>query len=89
MSYCVKCIVKGRVQGVFFRASTQDKAHQLHIKGHAYNLINGDVEIVACGKKENITALQEWLWVGPDGAVVDDVLCEVMDGDVEGGFVTG
>ena len=89
MTCCVKCIVKGRVQGVFYRASAQDYARQLHIKGHAYNLFNGDVEVVACGKEKNVKQLQEWLWDGPNGAVVEDVNCEVLEGDVEGGFVVG
>lgn len=89
MSYCVKCIVKGQVQGVFFRSSTQNKARQLHLKGHAFNLISGEVEVVACGKQENVRVLQDWLWNGPDGAVVDDVSCEEVVCDVEGGFVTG
>jgi len=89
MSYCVKCIVKGRVQGVFYRAFTQDKAQQLHLKGHAYNMNNGDVEVVVCGKEDKVKQLQEWLWKGPDYAVVESVDCEVIEGDVEGGFVVG
>lgn len=89
MSYCVKCIVKGKVQGVFYRDTTRSMARTLNIKGHAYNLVNGDVEVVACGKKENVERLQEWLWQGPDHADVADVKCEELVGDVEGGFVIG
>ena len=77
------------MQGVFYRASTQDKARQLHLNGHACNLVNGDVEVVACGKEENVKRLQTWLWNGPSGAIVKDVMCEVIVGDVEGGFVIG
>lgn len=89
MAYCVKCIIKGRVQGVFYRASTQNKARQLHLKGHVYNMNNGDVEVVACGEEDQVKHLQEWLGQGPDGAVVEEVICEVVEGDVEGGFVVG
>jgi acylphosphatase len=89
MSYCVKCIVKGQVQGVFYRASTQEKARQLHLKGHAYNILNGDVEVVACGKRENVKQLQQWLWDGPVDAIVEDVNCEFFEGDVLGEFITG
>ena len=89
MPYCVKCLVKGRVQGVFYRTSTEQQAHQLQLSGHAYNLLNGDVEVVACGKEANVKQLQNWLKQGPEGALVDDVICEVLEGDVEGGFVVG
>lgn len=89
MSYCIRCIVKGRVQGVFYRDTTRTKAHELDLTGHAYNLINGDVEVVACGDKKNVKKLQEWLWQGSPNSSVTDVLCEVADGDVEGGFVVG
>ena len=89
MSYCIKCIVKGQVQGVFYRDTTRAKAHELDLAGHAYNLINGDVEVVACGDEKNVKQLQEWLWQGSPHSSVTDVLCEVADGDVEGGFVVG
>lgn len=89
MSYCIKCIVKGRVQGVFYRDTTRSKAHELNLAGHAYNLMNGDVEVVACGTEEKVRQLQEWLWQGPKHAVVHDVTCEVVEGDIEGGFVIG
>jgi acylphosphatase len=81
--------VKGRVQGVFFRASTQDKARELNLVGHAYNLVSGDVEVVACGNETKVRQLQEWLWQGPSAALVEDVLCQEVEVDVEGGFVIG
>ncbi|MEJ2141687.1 MAG: acylphosphatase [Gammaproteobacteria bacterium] len=89
MSYCIKCIIKGRVQGVFYRDTTRTRARELGLAGHAYNLMNGDVEVVACGKEAKVKQLQEWLWQGPEHADVIDVLCEEVDGDVEGGFVIG
>lgn len=85
----MKCIVKGQVQGVFYRDSTRSRAYELGLTGHAYNMVNGDVEVVACGKEKNVKQLQEWLWQGPQSAVVSDVVCEVVEGDVEGGFVIG
>ena len=89
MSYCIKCIVKGQVQGVFYRDTTRNKARELDLAGHAYNLINGNVEVVACGDEDKVKQLQEWLWQGSEHATVSDVVCEVIEGDVEGGFVTG
>lgn len=70
---CRQFVVKGRVQGVFFRASTRDVAESLGIKGHAINLANGDVEVLACGSELATERLLEWLKVGPQLASVDDV----------------
>ena len=77
------------MQGVFYRDTTRSKARELGLIGHAYNLVGGDVEVVACGEKEKVEQLHHWLWQGPQHAVVSDVICEVVDGDVEGGFVIG
>ena len=43
----VKILVTGRVQGVYFRMFTQNKAKHFGIKGHARNLSDGRVEIIA------------------------------------------
>ncbi len=65
MTDCLKIIVKGRVQGVYFRAYTQKQAGKLKITGYAKNLSNGDVEIVACGEKKRIEELVAWCHKGP------------------------
>ncbi len=65
-----RCIVSGRVQGVFYRASTRQRAQALGVTGHARNLADGRVEILACGAPEAVTALCEWLWQGPPAASV-------------------
>ena len=44
-----RCLVAGRVQGVFFRASTRARAEALGVAGHARNLPDGRVEVLACG----------------------------------------
>jgi acylphosphatase len=76
---CVRCYVAGRVQGVFYRASTRHEAQQLGIKGYAKNLHDGRVEVVACGSVEAIDALQSWLRKGPSDANVTGVSCETID----------
>jgi acylphosphatase len=76
MTHCVKCLVSGKVQGVWFRGTTQIQAQQLDLTGYAHNLHDGRVEVLACGKAENVRALQEWLWQGPRLAEVTDVQCE-------------
>jgi acylphosphatase len=75
MTVCVRCRVEGRVQGVFFRASTQREAQQLDISGYARNLPDGSVEVLACGSESAVAQLKEWLWVGPPAARVTAVEC--------------
>lgn len=76
MSLCVRCIVIGRVQGVFFRASTRKQAELLGVTGYARNLSDGSVEVLACGEASAVERLQQWLWVGPSSARVSEVRCE-------------
>jgi acylphosphatase len=66
--------ITGRVQGVFFRDSTKRVADSLSITGHAINLGDGSVEVLACGNSAAIQSLQEWLQEGPPMASVSAVL---------------
>lgn len=63
-------LVKGRVQGVFFRESTQREAHQHHVSGWIRNLPDGDVEAVFEGEAESVEALIDFCKVGPPRARV-------------------
>lgn len=65
--------VRGRVQGVFFRASTQTKARDLGLGGHARNCPDGSVEVLASGAIGPLDELQHWLHEGPAMASVDSV----------------
>ena len=76
---CVRCLVAGRVQGVFYRASTRNEAQRLGLKGYAKNLMDGRVEVVACGEKEAVETLRDWLRKGPPDARVTGVACEFID----------
>ena len=90
MTTCRKFHVSGKVQGVFFRASTRRQAESLNITGHALNLADGRVEVLACGDDESLKQLQRWLHQGPGGAEVSRV--ERTDTTVDsppGGFSTG
>jgi acylphosphatase len=71
-----RCLVAGRVQGVFFRASTRARATALGVPGHARNLPDGRVEVLACGSGAAVQALCDWLWHGPPAAEVTAVDCE-------------
>lgn len=73
---CIHCFVSGKVQGVWFRASTQDKAKELSITGWARNLPDGRVEVLACGMRTQIKVLHEWLKEGPPLAEVIEVTYE-------------
>jgi acylphosphatase len=72
---CWRCLVSGRVQGVFFRAGTREQAQRLGIKGWARNLPGGQVEVMACGGEAELRALRDWLWQGPPWAHVTSVHC--------------
>lgn len=89
MSDAVRCIVTGRVQGVFFRAATQQRAESLGLTGYARNLADGSVEVLACGQQAALSQLQDWLWQGPAAARVEQVACESVTEDAPDSFTTG
>jgi acylphosphatase len=65
--------VTGKVQGVFFRASTKAVADQLGVKGYVKNLSDGSVYIEAEGDKFALESLLEFCGEGPEKAEVDQV----------------
>ena len=73
MSHCLHCIVAGKVQGVFFRASTQQQAKQLNLTGWVKNLPDGRVEVFACGEQDKLDKLHKWLHLGPKQAQVESI----------------
>jgi acylphosphatase len=79
---CKKCLVGGRVQGVFYRATAARRARELGIQGHARNLPDGRVEVLACGDQTSVNVFVEWLWTGSSGSKVTSV--EVSDAQTEG-----
>jgi acylphosphatase len=69
----VQLIVKGRVQGVFYRASTQREARRLGVTGWVKNRADGSIEIVAEGEEDAIKEFVGWANHGPTAARVDQV----------------
>jgi acylphosphatase len=65
--------VKGKVQGVFYRASTKAVADQLGVKGYVKNEPGGDVTIAAEGDNVSLEMFLEWCHEGPQDAVVTSV----------------
>ena len=76
---CSRFRVRGHVQGVFFRGATREQALRLGIRGHARNLADGSVEVLACGPPDALDTLARWLTHGPPLARVDAVEREDVD----------
>ena len=69
----VHLIIRGKVQGVFFRASTRDKAKELGLSGFVRNKEDGTVEIEVEGDENQLQRLIDWCHTGPDLSRVDSV----------------
>ncbi len=70
----LRAIVRGRVQGVFFRESTRRRAEQLGLVGYVRNLPDRTaVEVVAEGEKQKLGELLDFLGIGPPAAKVESV----------------
>lgn len=82
-------LISGRVQGVFFRASTAETARQLALNGHARNLHDGRVEVLASGSERALAQLERFLWQGPPHARVSEVIVEDSAELIASGFSTG
>jgi acylphosphatase len=73
-------IVRGRVQGVYFRASTREEARRLSLRGWVRNCPDGSVEVLAAGPRDALQDLLAFLRIGPPGAHVADVEVHWVDG---------
>ncbi len=76
----VHLIIRGRVQGVFFRGSTHKLAASLGLTGWVRNRIDDSVEVVAEGAPQHVSALRVWARSGPPGAVVESIE-EIVDAE--------
>ena len=73
MQQTISIIVSGKVQGVYYRQSTKQKAVELNISGEIKNMPDGSVAIKATGTKEQLDDFVQWCRQGPKGAVVTGV----------------
>jgi len=85
---CRRFLVRGKVQGVWFRESTRREAQRLGIEGSATNLADGSVEVVAAGMPADLLLLANWLRRGPPKAQVDQVMEELIEDPGISGFST-
>ncbi len=75
-----EAIIRGKVQGVFFRGSAREKAEELGVRGEVKNLPDGSVWLVAEGEEEAVNELIAWCYEGPLRAEVQEVI--VKDGEL-------
>jgi acylphosphatase len=78
-THAARFFVSGRVQGVAFRAHTRQQALALGLRGHARNLADGRVEVIAAGDAAAIDTLAAWLRHGPPLARVETVVRSACD----------
>jgi len=78
--------VEGHVQGVWFRATTQEEAQRMGVNGWVRNTVDGDVEIFMQGQDDDVERLLQWCHHGPPGARVMAVHIETaqIDAAVKG-----
>ncbi|MGC4036369.1 MAG: acylphosphatase [Chitinophagaceae bacterium] len=73
MSETIRLIVEGKVQGVFYRQSTKEKAVEIGITGTVKNRPDGSVEIIATGNAEELKQFTNWCYQEPPRAIVTKV----------------
>jgi len=69
----IKVVIKGLVQGVFYRVHTKNTADKLGIKGYVKNLANGSVEAVFEGDPDAIARMIDWCLKGPEISRIDNI----------------
>lgn len=76
MQKTVAITVRGKVQGVWFRRYTLEKAKQLLLTGTVRNTADGDVAVVATGTEDQLADFVEWCWMGSPKSKVTSVTVE-------------
>ncbi|SDD72152.1 acylphosphatase [Sphingomonas sp. YR710] len=82
-----RIVVRGRVQGVWYRGWTQQQARAIGLDGWVRNRQDGSVEIAVAGMEADVTDLIARCHQGPQGARVDHVEVEPYSGDLTNDFV--
>jgi acylphosphatase len=83
-----RVVIRGRVQGVFFRVETRERARSLGLAGWVRNNPDGTVEAAFEGDRDRIDSMLAWCRRGPSGAYVEDVEVEWAEPRDEHGFAT-
>jgi len=74
MKKASKIIIKGTVQGIFFRNYIKKNADELDLKGFVRNLLDGDIEVFVEGEIENVDKMCEMCKIGPKHAVIKEII---------------
>lgn len=82
----VHVVISGRVQGVWFRAWTEEMAKGLELDGWVRNLSDGRVEAVFAGPPDNLERMLKACWLGPELANVENVEVSSHNEDPAPGF---
>ena len=82
----VRLIIKGKVQGVFYRATAKEVADLIGVKGWVKNLPSNDVEITATAAEDVLQKFIAWCKQGPPKARVDEVIVEELSTEEFKGF---
>lgn len=85
---CIHAFVSGRVQRVWYRRATQQKALSCGVDGWARNLADGRVEVMLCGEEAAVRAVAAWLQQGPSNARVEQVEAQTVEWQPLQGFTT-
>ena len=72
---CKRCLIDGKVQGVFYRASAYEKGQLVGVKGWVRNLPDGRVEALIQGDEGQVEEMLDWFWQGPSNSRVSSVQC--------------
>ncbi|MBA3673484.1 MAG: acylphosphatase [Chitinophagaceae bacterium] len=72
----IHLLIKGKVQGVFYRATAKKIAQKLEVTGWIKNTKDGNVEAAATGNEEHLKEFINWCKQGPDNAKVEEVIVE-------------
>jgi acylphosphatase len=83
-----RVVIRGRVQGVFFRVETRERARSLGLAGWVRNNPDGTVEAVFQGERDRVDSMLAWCRRGPAAAHVEDVEVEWAEPRAEDGFAS-
>ena len=76
-----RLVIRGRVQGVFFRESMREEAARLGLTGWVRNTRDGTVEAVVQGSADAVESITRWAHHGPEDARVQSVEASAAEGD--------
>lgn len=85
-SVAKRCVISGKVQGVWYRAWTVQEAQKLGLTGWVRNRSDGAVEALFAGPAEAVAAMIDLCHTGPRAARVSDVTVDAFNGDVPDTF---